>query len=184
MPSIDLNLLLKLKENYTNYNCFVETGTYQGETIFNLEPYFTKLITIEFDNILFNHTKNRYIGNKIDFILGDSSDVFKTLLPKINTNTIFFLDGHYSGGITGRSLKDCPLIEEITCINELFNDEAILIIDDYRLFGQYIDGINWSNITKTEILNILNTRIKYHYHLESELDNNDRLIIHIFGKNK
>lgn len=47
MPSIDLNFLNKLQDNYETYKNFIETGTYYGETIFSLEPYFLKLHTIE-----------------------------------------------------------------------------------------------------------------------------------------
>ena len=47
MPSIDENFLKLLKTNYKNYNIFVETGTYLGETIFEMEKYFKELHTIE-----------------------------------------------------------------------------------------------------------------------------------------
>jgi len=186
MPSISKIELDKLKDNYQNYSFFIETGTYVGETIFNMEPYFNKLYTIEYSNDLFNSVKNKYNGNKIDFILGDSSIIFETLLPTINQNTIFFLDGHWSSGNTGRSAKDCPLIEEITHINNLFQHKAIIIIDDYRLFG--LNNLNsnqnedWSDITKDKLLNILEKRIENVYHLDSVYSNDDRLIIHINKK--
>ena len=80
----------------------------------------------------FNKIKSIYNGNKINFILNDSSIEFETLLQ-----SIFFLDGHWFSGDTSHSTKDCPLEEEITHINNLFKNEAIIIIDDYRLFGLY-----------------------------------------------
>jgi hypothetical protein len=43
MPSIDINFLLELQDDYKNYSCFIETGTLNGETIFYVEPYFNKL---------------------------------------------------------------------------------------------------------------------------------------------
>ena len=186
MPSIDLNFLNELQNKYTNYNTFIETGTYNGDTIFNLEPYFNKLYTIEYSEIYYNKTKNNYNGNKINFILGDSSIIFESLLPTITENCIFFLDGHYSSGDTGQSSLDCPLNEEITHINNLFMNEAIIIIDDYRLFGldKSSGKLNedWSNIDKDKLLSILNTRINKVYHLDSCCAKNDRLIIHINSK--
>lgn len=179
-------MLKGVKDDYTQYNCFIETGTYTGNTTFALEPYFNKIYTIEFSENYYNSTKNRYSGNKINFVLGDSSIVFESLLPNISDKCIFFLDGHWSSGDTGHSSKDCPLDEEITHINNLFTNDAIIIIDDFRLFG--LDkssgklGEDWSKINKENLLNILKPRINKFYHLDSEDAKDDRLIIHINAK--
>jgi hypothetical protein len=186
MPSLNNLYLNLLQDDYTQFNCFIETGTLNGDTTFALEPYFNKLYTIEFSEKYYNSTKNRYSGNKINFILGDSSIVFESLLPNITEKCIFFLDGHWSSGDTGKSNKDCPLEEEITHINNLFTNSAIIIIDDFRLFG--LDkssgklGEDWSKINKEKLLNILQPRINKVYHLDSECAKDDRLIIHINAK--
>jgi hypothetical protein len=181
MPSITLDFLNKLQDNYTNYPCFIETGTYHGGTIFGLEPYFDKLYTIEFSEKYYNDTKSVYEGNKINFLLGDSSIVFQDLLPNIADKCIFFLDGHWSGEDTGRSNKDCPLEEELQCIHDLFQNDAIIIIDDVRLFGQNIHE-DWSKINKETLLQIIQTRIEKVYSLDSDWAKDDRLIIHIKAK--
>jgi hypothetical protein len=97
-----------------------------------------------------------------------------------------FLNGHWSGYDTGHSTKDCPLNEEITHINNLFTNEAIIIIDDFRLFGlnKSIGKLNedWTLINKETLLNILKPRINKVYHLDSESSKDDRLIIHINAK--
>ena len=186
MPSLNNLFLNLLQDDYKKYPCFIETGTLNGDTTFALEPYFNKLHTIEFSEKYHTNTKNRYIGNKINFLLGDSSSVFETLLPTITDKSIFFLDGHWSGGDTGHSVKDCPLDEEITHINNLFIHEAILIIDDFRLFG--LDkssgklGEDWSAINKDNLLTIIKSRIAKVYHLDSPCDKDDRLVIHIHAK--
>jgi hypothetical protein len=186
MPSLDYYFLNLLQDDYTKYKCFIETGTLNGGTIFSLEPYFNKLYTIEFSEKYYINTKNKYSGDKINFILGDSSTVFESLLPNITDKCIFFLDGHWSGGDTGHSDKDCPLNEEITHINNLFTNDAIIIIDDFRLFG--LDKSSgklqedWSKINKEYLLNILKPRINKVYHLDSECSKDDRLIIHINAK--
>lgn len=186
MPSLDHFFLNLLQDDYTKYNCFIETGTFNGGTIFSVEPYFNKLYTIEFSKKYYINTKNKYSGNKINFILGDSSIVFERLLPNITDKCIFFLDGHWCGGDTGQSSKDCPLYEEITHINNLFTNDAIIIIDDFRLFGlnklSGKLGEDWSEINKEKLLNILQGRINKVYHLDSECAKDDRLIIHINAK--
>lgn len=182
MPSLNINFLQLLQDDYTKYNYFIETGTLNGETTFSLEPYFNNLITIEYSEHYYNNTKQKYKGNKINFILGDSSIVFNDLLPTITSSAIFFLDGHWSSGNTGKSEKDCPLMEEMLHINNLFQHEAIIIIDDYRLFGQSIKtGLeqDWSEINKETLLDVINSRINKIYHLDSEYAKDDRLIIHI-----
>jgi hypothetical protein len=185
MPSIDKLFLQSLQDDYTKYSLFIETGTMNGDTIFEVEPYFDKLYTIEFSEYYYNNTKNKYNGNKINFLLGDSSIVFNDLLPNINDKCIFFLDGHWSSGDTGHSEKDCPLNEEITHINNLFKHEAIIIIDDFRLFGldkEFGCNEDWSKINKDNLLNILQSRISKVYHLDSISAKDDRLIIHINAK--
>ena len=183
MPSLTISDLKLLKDDFTNYSCFIETGTLNGDTILVMESYFDKLYTIEFSEKYYNNTKSKYNGNKINFILGDSSIIFEDFLPTIKDKSIFFLDGHWSSGDTGRSIKDCPLIEEITSINNLFMNEAIIIIDDFRLFGldKSSGKLNedWSKISKDEILNILKNRITDVYHIDSNCAVDDRLIIHI-----
>lgn len=182
MPSINLPFLRELRDDYKTYPCFIETGTYNGETIFEIEPLFSNIYTVEYSETLHNRTKSKYTGDKIKFLLGDSSIVFETLLPTIEENCIFFLDGHWSHCDTGKSSKDCPLEEEITHINTLFKHGAIIIIDDYRLFG--LDrtnegGEDWSQINKKNLLNILRDRISQEYHLDSSWAKDDRLVIHI-----
>jgi hypothetical protein len=178
MPSIDNDFLSKLQDDKTKYSYFIETGTFNGDTIFALEPYFDKLYTIEFSEKYYNNTKKKYRGNKINFILGDSSVVFEKILPNITEKCIFFLDAHWSCDDTGRSNKDVPLEEEITSINNLYKNDAIIIIDDFRLFGLKKEQ-DWSKINKDKLLNILNLRISKVYHLDSEICKDDRLVIHI-----
>jgi len=178
MPNIDKNFLSLLKGDYQTYPSFIESGTHIGTTIFAMEPHFSTLFTIEFSEKYYSETKNRYNGSKINFLLGDSSVVFSTLLPTLSDKTIFFLDAHWSSGDTGRSEKDCPLVEEITHINNLFKQEAIIIIDDYRLFGTFLNE-NWSEIRKDTLISCIKDRIVDMYHLPSELASDDRLILHI-----
>lgn len=177
MGSLDLNFLKLLKEDYRNYDIFLELGTSTGETIFELEKYFNELYTIEISEILYNETKNKSTSNKINFILGDSTKVLINLLPKINKKTIIFLDSHYSGGRTSYGNKQVPLIEELVLINTEFKQESIIIIDDMRIVGK--KRKDWENLSEEKILNTLKDRILNYYYLPSKLNNKDRLIINI-----
>jgi hypothetical protein len=178
MPSIDQEFLKKLKCDYTDYKTFVETGTWFGETIFEMEPLFDNLYTIELSQPHYTHTKSRYRGNKINFILGDSSTELPKLLPMIEEKTIFFLDGHWSCDDTAKGNKEVPLYEELQAIYDWFTHEAVVIIDDVRLFSTNRD-VDWSQITKDGVLARLGDRIKEVYYLDSSWAKNDRMIVHI-----
>ena len=188
MPSLDYKLLENIKVEgkiEAIYPTFVETGTWQGGTIFQLEAHFDKLHTIEIKEDFYLSAKNKYHGNKIDFHLGDSSEVLHELIPKLTSNTVFFLDGHWSSGATGRGAKDCPLVEEVEAINAKHNYAAIIIIDDCRLFGKgpNVEGRknneDWSEIAESVLLDVVQNRLERTYYLPSELHKKDRLVIHI-----
>lgn len=186
MPSINHEVISKLIFNEPiEYTEFVESGTFRGETIANMEPIFDKLTTVEIDPKLYFNTKSAYKEflreekreTKITFLLGDSVDVFKSLLPTISNNTIFFLDGHYSGGDTGKGFRDVPILEECELVNSLFIHSAIVIIDDYRLFGT--DNHDWTELTKEKIDKIFSKRIKKNFFINSELSEKDRLVYYL-----
>lgn len=183
MPAIEFSDLDKLHDNFREFHTFIETGTLAGETIFRMEPLFDKLYTIEIKPEYLDDAKARYSGEKIRFVLGDSSKVFKELLPEINEPAIFFLDGHWSAGESGKGEKDCPLIEELTIINEKFQNSAIIIIDDRRLFGKgpnkNNEVCNWEDISDINILMSIKSRVKEVYCIPSCLHPEDRLVIHI-----
>ncbi len=54
---------------------------------------------------------------------------------KLDGPSLFYLDGHYSGGFTGRGDKDSPIIEELNAILTNTNYPFKIVIDDARLFG-------------------------------------------------
>ena len=183
MPSINLDFLKTLQTDYKNYPNFIETGTYMGETILHMEQYFSNLYTIEIKKDFYENVKNKYNGDKINFYLGASEDVLTDILPIITGKSIIFLDGHWSAEDTGRGIKDCPLYEELTCIISSHKDEAIIIVDDVRLFGKGPNKgneiCNWEEINIENILKIVKDRMTNHYLLPSSMHINDRLMVHI-----
>ncbi len=119
-------------------NLLVETGTYLGDMIAALKNHFTKLISIELSQELYQAALKRFKKDKhVTLVHGDSGVALQDLVTKINEPAIFWLDGHYSGGITAMGKTVCPIFDELTAI---FKSEYhhILLIDDARLF----DGTN------------------------------------------
>ena len=186
MPELDIEFLNKINNfKLEEYPFFFETGTYLGDTILYMDNFFEKLYTVEIKEELLNNVKSQYNGNKINFYLGDSSSVLPRLCKRLNKNTVFFLDGHWSAGFTGKGKKDCPLYEELNGIMKNFKHKAIIIIDDFRLFGlgpNTTNGkeiCNWEDISKENVISIVKKRLDSEYHLPSNLHPRDRFVLHI-----
>lgn len=181
MPSLEIEIIEKIISENKNFKTFIETGTYMGETIFKMEPLFEHLFTIEINKELFEHVVSTYAGNKINFILGDSSDKLNELCSTVETDLIFFLDGHWSCGITGRGKKDCPLYEELSSIVSLFKHRCVIIVDDVRLFGKGpstgTEICNWEDISIERIQDIVKNRLTSAYFIPSTLAPNDRYLL-------
>ena len=175
MPSLTLDFLLQLKDNFKKYTNFIETGTHYGGTISVMQSLFVRNYTIEIQPHIFELVNSRYSKENTDFLLGDSSTILASLLPNICGKSLIFLDGHFSYGDTGRGTKDCPLLEEVSCINLFHANSAIIIIDDARLFGTG----SWQEILADTILEIVKERCEQFYFLPSELHEQDRLVIHL-----
>ena len=112
----------------------VETGTYLGDMIWAQKDYFEKIYSIELSEQLFNKAKKRFKNkNQVKLIQGDSSEKINQILNEIQSPVLLWLDGHYSGGITAKGDKACPIYAEL---NQIFNSpfSHLILIDDARLF--------------------------------------------------
>ena len=181
MPAINKEFLSLLKcyndDFFNNYPIFIETGTCEGVTTFAMEPYFNEIHSVEIKEQFYTNTKSKYNGTKINFYLGDSSIVLKHICEKVVEPAVFFLDGHWSAGNTGRGPKDCPLYEELENIIKYFKNSAIIIIDDVRLFGKgpstKTEICNWEDISETGVISITLDRLLSNYIFD------DRMILNI-----
>ena len=157
MPSLTYEQLNEIQSLYSyNINeCFIETGTYMGATIDNIKNYFNNIYTIELNKDLYLYSKNKFKNIKnINCLNGSSTDKLQMLLQQNNQDTIFFLDGHWSGGETSKGPEDVPLLTELQIINKYFKNKGIIIIDDLRLF-ETNNNEDWSDISKKNILSKL-----------------------------
>lgn len=181
MPSINYNeiefLINKSPLKNKNFKFFIETGTHFGNTVRNVIPFFEEIHTIELSEKFHSRAKGIFEKDKnVTLYLGDSSVVLPTILNKLNENSIFFLDGHFSSEDTAQGNKDVPLIEELKSIHDSFLFESIIIIDDHRLFGTKVNE-DWLEITEENILKSLGERV-----ISYEIKD-DRFIVYITSKN-
>ena len=114
----------------------IETGTFRGDTIQALRGQFQQLYSIELGRELAARAQFRFRKHsKIKIIEGDSGAVLPTLLSNIRTPCLFWLDGHYSGGVTAQGNIDTPIGQELKIILSHPIRDHVILIDDARLFN-------------------------------------------------
>lgn len=118
-----------------NINILIETGTYLGDMVFANLNNFKKIYSIELDEKLFKRAKRRFEkNNHVTIFHGDSVHVLKKLTKDVETKSLFWLDAHYSGGITAKGSGNTPIEKELRVIFNNWRHGSIVLIDDARLF--------------------------------------------------
>ena len=72
----------------------------------------------------------------VTIIEGNSGDLLGEIVAGLQDPILFWLDGHYSGGITAKGAEDTPILKELSAIFSTRGTKAdLLLIDDARCFG-------------------------------------------------
>jgi hypothetical protein len=117
-------------------NVLVETGTYLGDMVYAMMPYFSQIYSIELSQEFHERAQRRFRRcPKIKLLQGDSRQAIAAVLQMVNEPILFWLDGHYSGGVTARGVTDTPILEELGHIFEGRRLRDVILVDDARLFG-------------------------------------------------
>ena len=134
-PHIVKQQTLKTISKRYGLKILVETGTYYGDMVEAMKDVFNQLYSIELSTELYKKAKKRFKGEKhIELICGDSGLELMNLMSKIDQPTLFWLDGHYSAGVTAKGEKDTPIYEELNHILNSTDKGHVIIIDDARCF--------------------------------------------------
>jgi hypothetical protein len=116
---------------------WIESGTFMGDTTSVLSKVGKMVYSIEAEPTLFSKAEQKFRNtSNVKIIKGLSEDVFPKLLPTISGNICFWLDGHYSEGITFKGPQDTPIIDELTVIgpNITKTTKIVVMVDDIRCF--------------------------------------------------
>jgi len=113
----------------------IETGTYRGDMVSSMSDVFSQIYSIELSHDLYQKAKQRFIKYPhICIMHGNSSEVLPKILPPIDKTCLFWLDAHYSGGITAKGGMDTPIISELKHIFSHQMKNHVILIDDAREF--------------------------------------------------
>lgn len=135
-PHIVKQLVVKKAQKDAGFSTLVETGTYYGDMIYAQLDNFSRIYSIELSERLYRKAKRRFKKNEsVTLLHGDSSEVLREIVPTFKEPVLFWLDGHYSGGITAQGKLDTPIWEELTTILQS-GVRHMILIDDARCFEE------------------------------------------------
>jgi len=134
-PHIVKQRILLQYQKRRRFRTFVETGTYTGEMVAAMRPYFERVISIEMAPPIYEGTKRRFTGDSgVQLLLGDSGVLLPQVLAALDHPALFWLDGHYMGGATARADLDSPVRRELAALLRHRTRGHLVLIDDARLF--------------------------------------------------
>lgn len=113
----------------------VETGTHLGDMVQAQLDYFDEIVSIELSERLWSDASRKFASYpNVKILQGDSGQLLSSIVAGLKQPAIFWLDGHYSGGVTARGEKSTPIVKELQEILSSTHRHVVLI-DDARLFN-------------------------------------------------
>lgn len=121
---------------------WVETGTYLGQTTKELSKHGAFVYSIEPEPTLYSNAVEYFESyQNVEILKGLSEEVFPSLLPKLSGDINFWLDGHYSAGVTHKGPQDTPILDELAHISRNLDHflKVCVMIDDIRMFNPELE---------------------------------------------
>jgi hypothetical protein len=137
-PAPNIVKMSVVKHHVTAYGnkVFVETGTFLGSMVEHVAATGAQCHTIEIDPEIYARAQTILARHRnINLIFGNSGVKIPEVLSTLNEPATFWLDGHYSGGFTGRADVDTPISAELDHILEHPIKKHVILIDDARDFN-------------------------------------------------
>lgn len=148
---------------------WIETGTCFGTTTKYLSDLFPHVYSIEPEPKLYASACKRFEGKNVTLFNDVSEHIFPSLLPKLSGNVNFWLDGHYSAGITFKGEKECPVEDELMAIEKNFVnfDRLTILIDDVRCFLP--NNASYTDYPSIDYLVDWARRMNLHWRIEHDI---------------
>jgi hypothetical protein len=113
----------------------IETGTYLGDMVYAMKDRFQRIVSIELADCFYRRAKRRFRAcPNVEIRRGDSGEEIGEALRAISSPCLFWLDGHYSAGLTARGETETPVIRELQMIFAHSIKNHVILIDDARCF--------------------------------------------------
>jgi len=117
---------------------FIETGTYYGNMLQACLGHFDKLISFEIESHFYRRAQKVFGRmSNVTLVHGDSGELLPKILCMIKCPCLFWLDAHYSCGLTGRAKLETPIRSELEAILSHTHRHTILIDDASSFDGMH-----------------------------------------------
>lgn len=134
-PSAYKQELMKLYAKHYGIDTLVETGTYLGQMVEACMDNFKTIHSIELSDELHARAKKKFARNRsVKLHKGDSGEMLAKVLKSLKKPAIFWLDAHYSEGITAKGILNTPILEELDGIFKHRIKGHVILVDDARIF--------------------------------------------------
>lgn len=133
--SVDPQLLALLRKT-TQAELFVETGTFEGDSLKSASELFDECYSVELSESYHRKAKERFATNPgIAVALGPSPEFLKINQAKFRSRpTVFWLDAHWCAAEhTDADAGQSPLMQELLALGSL-HPQSTILIDDARLY--------------------------------------------------
>ena len=132
--AVKRDMLLRTAQQH-DLRVLIETGTYTGDTVMALCRHFDRIVSVELSPEL--HAKAVRQARRrrnVELLLGDSAKVLAGVLATLRRPALFWLDAHYSGGVTALGDSVSPISAELDLILGHVVKGHVILIDDAREF--------------------------------------------------
>jgi hypothetical protein len=173
---------------YINPDVFLETGTYQGDTLYNIANNDVcvpkKIISLELSDVFHKNCSQRFEKDpKVTIYKANSKYDLYGIIQDIETPITFWLDSHWSGipDVGCDVVTVCPILEELEQIKKHKIKNHTIMIDDIRLMNNNGDRYHGFPITLSEIIiKIMEINPEYKIKFYDDfIEKNDVLVAYI-----
>lgn len=115
---------------------FFETGTYLGNTVFGIKDAFAEVYSVELSRDIAELARERFSGIRhVHIINGESATALGEFLRGLDQPAVFWLDAHYSAGVTAMGTLQTPVKDELRAILSHRIKRHHILIDDVKDFN-------------------------------------------------
>jgi hypothetical protein len=119
------------------HRVFIESGTYEGDTVAFFDRAADTIWSVELDDALYGRSSARFAGwPHITIVHGDATKELPPAVAAVASPPLIYLDAHFSHGISAQGDEIEPAPTMLPLVAAAAPAGTTVVIDDLRLFGR------------------------------------------------